>query len=303
MNGSDQDSDSLYVTNQKEIVSHAAMCYKVYPTIVNNIPKDTNKYNNTMHDFAAMDNALAGSQRDIGESSNLAQICLTYSFNFDDPKYNDYVAVLSVIAQASIDSAKRRFDIDIASEIRRIRDDMDIKKYKHPRFWRTIRKGFEKERINPSLHCPMNYLQDLKVGHAKHFMDQIDLCDLLIKEKVAINRNASRKIEKLIEDYSIDYYNYATNELYSNGEYDYNNFILLRSNFDNLINDIRSSSMSNKYRQLVLWLIKRAFSTEPYLVNNKKKMLNRTNKNKSVLFKVLYDVNPELFLSCFIKNN
>ena len=149
----------------------------------------------------------------------------------------------------------------------------------------------------------MNYLQDLKVGHAKHFMDQIDLCDLLIKEKVEINRNASRKIEKLIEDYSIDYYNYATNELYSNGEYDYNNFILLRSNFDNLINDIRSSSISKKYRQLVLWLIKRAFSTEPYLVNNKKKMLNKTNKNKSVLFKVLYDVNPELFLSCFIKNN
>lgn len=303
MNGSDQDSDSLYVTNQKEIVSHAAMCYKVYPTIVNNIPKDTNKYNNTMHDFAAMDNALAGSQRDIGESSNLAQICLTYSFNFDDPKYNDYVAVLSVIAQASIDSAKRRFDIDIASEIRRIRDDMDIKKYKYPKFWKAIRKGFEKERINSDLHCPMNYLQDLKVGYAKYTMDSIDLCDLLIKEKVEVNRNASRKIEKLIEDYSFEYYNYATNELYSNGEYDYNNFILLRSNFDNLINDIRSSSMSKKYRQLVLWLIKRAFGTEPHLVIHKKKLSNKTNRNKSVLFKVLYDVNPELFLSCFIKNS
>ena len=97
-NGSDQDSDSGYTTNQPDIVAHARMCYLNYPTIVNNIPKDKNKYNNTMEDFAFMDNILSQSQTDIGESSNLAQIAQSYACNFDDPKYQDYVCILSVVA-------------------------------------------------------------------------------------------------------------------------------------------------------------------------------------------------------------
>lgn len=39
-NGSDQDSDSVYVTNNPAIVSHAKYCYAEYPTVVNNIPKE-----------------------------------------------------------------------------------------------------------------------------------------------------------------------------------------------------------------------------------------------------------------------
>ena len=40
MNGSDQDSDSIYVTNNPAIVRHAEYCYLAYPTVVNNIPKE-----------------------------------------------------------------------------------------------------------------------------------------------------------------------------------------------------------------------------------------------------------------------
>jgi hypothetical protein len=97
-NGSDQDSDSLYVTNQKEIAEYAKYCYKEYPTIENNIPKDKNQYNNTLDDFALLDNKLAHSQLGIGESSNLAQIALSYSHNFKDKKYLDAVCILSVLA-------------------------------------------------------------------------------------------------------------------------------------------------------------------------------------------------------------
>ena len=35
-----------------------------------------------MDDYAAIDNKLAESQTDIGESSNLAQIAQTYDYNF-----------------------------------------------------------------------------------------------------------------------------------------------------------------------------------------------------------------------------
>lgn len=98
LNGSDQDSDTIYVTNQPQIVAHAKYCYENYPTIVNNIPKDANHYDNTPEDFALIDNNLANSQLLIGSSSNLAALSLTYSYNFKDQKFQDYVCILSVLA-------------------------------------------------------------------------------------------------------------------------------------------------------------------------------------------------------------
>ena len=65
---------------------------------MNNIPKSKNKYDNTMLNHALIDNKLASAQLAIGESSNLAQLALSYSYNFDDQKYNDYVCILSVVA-------------------------------------------------------------------------------------------------------------------------------------------------------------------------------------------------------------
>ena len=108
------DSDSIYCTNQPDIVAYAKYCYNNYPTIVNNIPKEKQLYHSTMLDFAMMDNSLAQAQMAIGESSNLAQLALTYTYNFEDKKYEDYVCILSVLAQAAIDNAKRRYDIDIS---------------------------------------------------------------------------------------------------------------------------------------------------------------------------------------------
>lgn len=89
----------LYTTNNGAVVAHARYCYLNYPTIVNEIPKSSNHYGNTPNDFAAVDNMLNNSQRNIGESSNLAQIALTYSAT--DPseqKYKDIVAILAVLA-------------------------------------------------------------------------------------------------------------------------------------------------------------------------------------------------------------
>ena len=84
-----------------------------------------------MKSFADVDNALAKSQLDIGESSNLAQIAQSYDYTFNSKKYSDYVCILSVLAQAAIDSAKRQFDIDITSEIKRIKKDLNVKENKY----------------------------------------------------------------------------------------------------------------------------------------------------------------------------
>lgn len=79
-------------------MAHAKYCVENYPTIVNCIPKEKNIYDNTPLDFAKIDNRLAASQVAIGQSSNLAQIALTYTYNFKEQKYEDYVSILSVVA-------------------------------------------------------------------------------------------------------------------------------------------------------------------------------------------------------------
>jgi len=277
------------------------MCYVKYPTIVNNIPKDTNKYDYKLYDFAVMDNALAGSQRDIGESSNLAQLCQTYSATYHDKKYDDYVAILSVIAQASIDSAKRRFNIDIPEEIALIKKDMNIKEYGYPLFWKTIKREFNSAKINRDLKCPMNYLQELKVGRTKKLKWGVEFKDFLEDHNYYINMPKARKVEALIKNFGLELYLDLMQDSKIVCDYEWESYLTLRSDFDELINEIRQIDFGGKYRGFIVKIIKRAFFMEPGMLKNRKKMMATVGKNKAILLKVLYDVNPKVFLSCFKK--
>lgn len=350
LNGCDFDSDSGYITNQKDIVECAKNCYLNYPTIVNNIPKDKNKYDNTLLSHAIVDNKLAQAQMAIGCSSNLAQVSITYSYNFDDQKYKDYVCILSVLAQVAIDNAKRTFDIDLESEIDRIKVDMCVSKYKYPTFWLNIRKDFnkkhdelkkylkdinelkivpkevkngektmeefltklksdikKKDRINRSLKCPMNYLCDLKLTKQRNENSTLSMNHFFNKYELETNRRQSKKVEELIEKYSLDLYDDWHSKVGTELEEDAldENSLLLRSDFDQLIDDIKKIYISKNYVGLMSWLIDRAF-----LITNATKRhqegqhsINRkTNENKALLLKVLYDINPQNVLQIFSKN-
>lgn len=98
LNGCDWDSDQVFVTNQDDIADYAKWCYINHPTIVNNIPKEKNHYDLSTYNHAVIDNNLAKAQMAIGESSNLAQLALTYGYSFMDKNYDDYVCILSVVA-------------------------------------------------------------------------------------------------------------------------------------------------------------------------------------------------------------
>lgn len=295
-NGSDQDSDSGYTTNQIDIVEHARKCYIDYPTIVNNIPKEKNVYSNTMSDFAKLDNNLSNSQLDIGESSNLAQIAQTYACNFNDKKYIDYVCILSVIAQIAIDSAKRRFDMDTTEEIRRIKKDMDITKHKYPAFWSVIKKEFNKKNINPNLHCPMNYLYDLSIPEFHSTETTLPMSHFFLKPVINVNRKSCKKVEELISKYSIKLFEYNTSESNEEG------YLLLRNDFNDMINDIQKVKISKNYIGLFAWLIDRAFMISPQVFRNNVKIKSTISKNKSILLKTLYQVNSAVLLKCFSKN-
>jgi hypothetical protein len=294
-NGSDQDSDSLYVTNQSQIVSHAQQCKEKYLTIVNNIPKDSNVYNNKMEDYAKLDNKLAASQLDIGESSNLAQLAQTYDCTFNEQKYKDYICILSVLAQIAIDSAKRLFDVDVGSEIRRIKKDMDVENNKYPVFWKIIRRDFKESNINYNLICPMNYLYNLKLDQFRSDKSSIQIEHFFRKFELEKNRKTCKKVEEIIENYINKC---AIN--YSNNNDD--SYFLLKLDFDNMIKDIRDIYISRNYLGLFSWLLDRAFCISTAQKKNQYKLKSTIKKRRSILIKALYDINSENLLKCFSNN-
>jgi len=318
-NGSDQDSDSIYVTNQKIIAKHAKYCYKNYPTIVNLIPKEKNNYNYDMRDFAEVDNKLASAQLAIGESSNLAQLCLTYSYNYGDKKYIDYVCILSVLAQIAIDNAKRKFDIDLTNEIKYIKENMDVQRNGLPYFWEITKKDKRKartdeirklrnkqnkkkirEKINPNLVCPMNYLYKLKSKKFRNEHETIPIKEFFINNISKKNIRRSKRVEDLIEKYSIDLHNFYMNNCTMETEYDFEDELLMTIKFEELIKDIRSVYISNNYAGLMSWLINRAFKITNQVQGNIDSVLD---KNRVVLLKTLYTINKDVFLSCFYAKN
>ena len=308
MNGCDFDSDSGYVTNQPNIVLCAKRAYMNYPTIVNNIPKDKNKYSDTLENYAKIDNTLAHAQSAIGLSSNLAQFAQTYMYNFDDQKYKDYVCILSVLAQAAIDNAKRTFDVNITSEIERIKQDMNIEENGIPIFWKHVKDyksklndvKFNNKNINKKLKCPMNYLMDLKFEHFKSVDNTLPMSYFFQKFELTEDRRKCRKVEELIEKYSINLFLYNTQYSFLDNFVHYREDIEL--DFEDLINDIKSIYISKNYLGLMSWLIDRAFCITPTMKSNKNITKNNTNKNKSLLIKILYDTNANNLLQCFSKN-
>ena len=319
-NGADQDSDSIYTTNQKDIVSHAKYCIKHYPTIVNNIPKEKNNYSSSLKDFAKIDNKLAASQISIGSSSNLAQIALSYSYTFSNQKYKDYVCILSVLAQCAIDNAKRTFDININEEIDRIQRDMDININGYPIFWKTIKKKNDKRNgvklseltdkqierrnslYNSEIVCPMNSLYNMNINPRSTVLTDTYSIDKFFKKfELDITKGKSKKIEKLIEKYSLRILNYnSANEI--DDDENEEDFLLLRSDFDNLIKDIREIVFTKNYLGLMSYLINRSFVITPKARGKIEKNKTNLDKNKSLLLKTLYELNSEQLLKCFSNN-
>ena len=284
----------IYTTNQPEIVEHAKYCVKHNATIVNNIPKDKNIYDSSLHSFAIVDNALAASQTDIGESSNVAQICLSYTYTFSDKKYEDAVNILSVVCQCSIDSAKRRFTVNVTDEIKRIKRLVDVKSNGYPLFWLNIRRGFNKNLINSKIKCPMNILYGYGLPKLQTKTQTIPFADFFVPHKAPSDRNLAKKVGEFIQKYSI-----KLNEYNSSDSDSYSEYLLLRNDYDELIDDIRRISLSKNSVGLVSWLINRAFMATPEINRNCGCIATKLHKNKSLLLKVLYDVNPKVFLSCF----
>lgn len=239
-NGMDEDSDFMLVTNQQTMVCCAKRCYENFYTIVNALQESGITYTNTKKDYATMDNKFSKSRMGIGYSSNLAQLAMTYywtELQKDNPDKNrlkelyDNFIILSVLAQVIIDGCKREYEIDGNKEIDRISKlkCMSIKKtvgnkkikcdfpefMKYTREIKYTKDGKElpqdeieesksklKNRINKSLVCPMNWLEEWlnKIQNAST-SDTLSTEYFFIKMKGKANDKQMTKIMQLVQEY------------------------------------------------------------------------------------------------------
>lgn len=297
-NGMDMDSDQGFVTNQSNIVAHAEYCYKHYPTVVNNIPKEKNVYTRDIINFATIDNALSAAQLDIGESSNVAQIGLSYTYNDFGKGFAGYVAILAVLAQCAIDNCKRRFDVNIHEEIRRIKDEMNIKEFGYPTFLGEVKPEI-RNKVNPNIACPMNAAFKVKTKRKVYDSPAIPIANFFSPQSNMENIKKSKAVEKLIEKYNLNLTSHRIDYYNNNSYIDDDEWTVLRSDYEDLLNDIKKITLPKKYAGLMSWLINRAFVMTPGVKRNKGNINTKLSRNRVILLKILYDLNPKMFLNCF----
>ena len=150
----------------------------------------------------------------------------------------------------------------------------------------------------------MNYLCDLKLTKQRNENSTLPMSHFFNKYELETNRRQSKKVEELIEKYSLDLYDDWHSKVGTELEEDAldENSLLLRSDFDQLIEDIKKVYISKNYVGLMSWLIDRAFLITSDTKRNKNTIDRKTNENKALLLKVLYDINPQNVLQIFSKN-
>ena len=230
LNGMDFDSDFNFVTNQPQMVEAAKVAYRDFPTVVNEVGESSLLYDNNKSEYARMDSVMQSAQKAIGGSSDTAQLSQSYYWSkvaageFDDDcqQYYENTVILAVSAQLAIDGCKRLFEVDVNNDISRIRSQPCMKKNKdYPKFMKwtheipLTKNGKErpqsdvekekrkiKKRIDDTIICPMNWLQeclDKIQGVEKN--NTIPVTDFYVQYTGKANNRQMSKIRKIIEEY------------------------------------------------------------------------------------------------------
>ena len=300
LNGQDLDTDSIYATNQPDIVNIAEDAYLNYPTIINDIEKGNSEYKKDMKSYARMDSKISSSQYAIGEASNIAQLALSYYYDGDgkNRELEDVFIICSVLAQVAIDSAKRMFDINVNSELSRLRNlpcmqPEDGKKY--PAFYAKVQeqkmKGKKKKKaVDESeirkFNCPMEILADIIEENVIDLRKHKELipytCSLNTVFQYQTDRNRdSKQYKKVIS--IVQEYDEEVNKLdKSKSDYSKN----VDNLFDNCMIKLRNLTIN---KSTMYSLIAYAFANNGDI--------------RDRLLTVLYDKDPKKFLSCFKKTD
>lgn len=313
LNGQDLDSDSCFVTNQLDIVELAKTSYTEYHTIINEIPlKGASVYSKDMESYADMDNKIASGQDDVGSSSNIAQLALSYYYDAiyhtgeQNKDLRNIFVICSVLAQVAIDSSKRIFDVSVKEELIRLqRESREINKknnkpygrsinIKYPVFYSEIQeekpkkkqpKKKSKDKMTDYFKCPMEILSqfiydatiDTRVEQ-QYRRKTIAIKDVCIFPDERVKKTSQYKsVIAKARAFDMEMKKLDTNA--SN----YSDMAMYT--FENYMKSIKRLKVSKSTMQV---LVVAAFRSESYMQNR--------------LLEILFDYDKELFLSCFYKN-
>lgn len=312
MNSQDLDSDSCYVTNQTDVVNLAKKAYMEYSTIVNEIPLiGASAYSKDMESYATMDNKIASGQDDVGSSSNIAQLALSYYYDAiyhtreQNKNLRDIFVICSVLAQVSIDSAKRGFDVSVGDELIRLQREsriINIKnnkfvgrevKIKYPVFYSKIQeekpkkkqpKKKSKNKMTDYFKCPMEILSQLILDKTidtrvkqQYQRKSIRIKEVFIFPEKGVKKTSQYKtVMRKARAFDTEMKALDSNE---NNYSDIATYI-----FESYVKGIQKLKISKSTMQV---LISAAFNAESYMQNR--------------LLEMLFDYDKELFLSCFYK--
>lgn len=338
-NGCDFDSDFFFVTNNNVMVINAKKAYEEYPTIVNKLKESGLTYNNTWSEYARMDNKFAKSKMGIGESSNLAQLAMTYYWTEKSKKdqdkkklkdlYDNFV-ILSVLAQVIIDGCKREYEVDGVEEIKRIK--------KLPCMQQVVEIMDEKENVikqNKDFPEFMRYTK--KVKHTKNGKELPYEEIKEKKEKILsrINKNFSCPMNDLqkalkgiknipstntipTEDFFVKIEGVANHKQMTKirelaEEYDRNIFLIISSKESqedkNLKIELENNrvmsalrSIKTKNLKTINRLIETSLGISSGVGVETKEYKQYTKYTRSIL-KLLYKMDKDNFLSNFVKKN
>lgn len=121
----------------------------------------------------------------------------------------------------------------------------------------------------------MNYLYDLKINRIVDSSSTIPISYFFKKFELEKDRKTCKAVEEIISKYSFDLYS-----IRKDTEDTYEDHILLRSDFDKMIADIKKVYISKNYIGLMSWLIDRAFKISPDVTNKSDIIKTTIDKNK-----------------------
>ena len=87
--------------------------------------------------------------------------------------------------------------------------EMELKEYVDKLKKRIVKTN----KINNKLKCPMNYLCDLKLTKQRNENSTLPMSHFFNKYELETNRRQSKKVEELIEKYSLDLYSPKNNHV------------------------------------------------------------------------------------------
>ena len=267
-----------------------------------------------------MDNYMQSAQKQIGGSSDSAQLAQSYMWskiakNEYDDEYKDLynnVVVLACLAQVAIDGCKKQFEINVSDEIARIRAMPCMKRSKdYPKFMKwthniavtkngkdrplnDIKKDRKKvaDRIDETIICPMNWLEDCldKIqGLSKNV--RIETAEFLIP-RISAKPKATQmtKIRKIIERYELFLIGFMRNA----DDYDDSDYLLLKDKIDETTKEISEMSISVATMRR---LIETSLNVEGRTHTDA--IYKTATKHTRKMLNFLYKTNREKFLSCF----